>query len=237
MEFRGITRECDRLWSEGAMALVGISPFNSYFSTERIQSIIDFCEDGGRAVALFVPDDVTRFTLQARGYTKDEAVRKTSRQMRYLRNKMNQAMGARRLAILGCESLATNAAYQNRLAEALDRFETDDVFRRRCLDTTRWVLSAKDGEPVGLDAAMLGVQYLLAELPLFFHASEMIGSDVVFVYHQCPLLISETYQGELAGKVSRGQGFGVLRPHELAGEAAEQLQTHALQVPCPNRCR
>jgi cyclo(L-tyrosyl-L-tyrosyl) synthase len=212
MELRGVTRECDRLWANGATALIGISPFNSYFSAERIRAIIEFCERGGRPVALFVPDDVTRYTLQARGYSEEEAVRKTRRQIRYLRNKIDQAIQTRGLPVFDCRTLESNSAYRERLAATLGRFKDDDPFRRACLETTRWVLSAKEDEPVAPEAAMLGVNYLLAELPLFFNSPDILGeSQVVFIYHQCPSMVVGAYEDRARSRISPGQGFGVLR--------------------------
>jgi cyclo(L-tyrosyl-L-tyrosyl) synthase len=212
MNLLGITGECDRLWSRGAMALIGISPFNSYFSEERIGAIVDFCARDGRPVALFIPDDVTRFTLQARGYTAGEAVRKTRRQIQYLRNKIGRAVGDPSVPVIGCAELETNVAYARHHAAFLDAFEADPVFRQSCLETTRWVLSAKEDEEVGMEAALLGVRYLLAELPLFFNAPAILGvPEVVFVYHQCPELIAGLYRQPTRPFVTPGQGFGVLR--------------------------
>ena len=105
MKLEGVTGTCTRHWERGAAALIGISPFNSYFSAERIRSILEFCERDERPVALFIPDDVTRFTLQARGYTPAQAIRKTQRQTRYLYNKIERAAGDRDLKIFGCQSL------------------------------------------------------------------------------------------------------------------------------------
>jgi cyclo(L-tyrosyl-L-tyrosyl) synthase len=211
MNLLGVTGECDRLWSHGAMALIGISPFNSYFSLERIQAIVEFCARDERPVALFIPDDVTRFTLQARGYTAGDALRKTRRQIQYLRNKIDRAVDGRRVPVIGCAELESNSAYAQHHALFLQAFENDLPFREKCLDTTRWVLSAKEDEEVGMEAALLGVRYLLAELPLFFNAPVILGArEVVFVYHQCPDLIAGMYRQPTRPFVSPGQGFGVL---------------------------
>lgn len=210
MKLTGVTPMCTHLWKEGATALIGISPFNSYFSAERIQAIIEFCERDGRPVALFIPDDVTRFTLQARGYTPEQATRKTRRQVQYLRNKIARAADTRDLRILGCEALDANAAYAKHHARLSEMFETDAHFRQGCLDTTRWVLAVSENEVVSESAALLGVRYLLAELPLFFHAPEILGTEkVVFVYHQCPAFIASKYR--VRDLVSLGQGFGMLK--------------------------
>ncbi|HET9679653.1 MAG TPA: tRNA-dependent cyclodipeptide synthase, partial [Gammaproteobacteria bacterium] len=111
MKLTGVTSRCTQLWNKGATALIGISPFNSYFSTERIKTIIKFCERDARPIVLFIPDDVTRYTLQARGYSPDQSIRKTRRQVQYLRNKISRASGNRELRILGCGALGYNPSY------------------------------------------------------------------------------------------------------------------------------
>lgn len=232
MELRGVTPVCGQLWHDGALALVGISPFNSYFSTERIRSIIEHCEQGGRSVALFVPDDVTHYTLQARGYTEDVALRKTRRQIRYLRNKIDQAVQGRDVPVIGCEALAGNATYRERYAALQARFESDAQFRSDCLDTTGWVLSTQTGHPVKPDAALMGVNYLLAELPLFFNAPDILDrAKAVFVYHQCPALIARSFSARDPALISPGQGFGVLTSPQPTGHASlpERNETESLE--------
>lgn len=230
MQFTGVTHQCARLWARGATALVGISPFNSYFSTARIAAIVDFCARDGRAVAVFVPDDVTRFTLQARGYPAREAERKTRRQVQYLRNKIASAVGTRDVPIIGCAELVANPAYVTQHASIRHAFETDAAFRRKCLDTTRWVLSAGEDEPVTAEAALLGVQYLLAELPLFFHAPAVLGaSHAVFVYHQCPDLVADVYRETTPLRITPGQGFGVLR---FAAVEQSDADAEVLEMDC-----
>lgn len=212
MKLEGVTERCSRLWEQGAVALIGISPFNSYFSSERISEILRFCERNERSIALFIPDGVTRYTLQARGYSPKRAARKTRRQVQYLRNKIARAAGSRKLRIWGCEELRANTAYAKHHAALCRAFETDRDFRQGSLDTTRWVLAASEQENIGEPAALLGVRYLLAELPLFLHAPEILGEEaVVFVYHQCPIFITAMYRDPDQTYVSPGQGFGVLR--------------------------
>lgn len=208
MRAQGITASCSLLWERGATALIGISPFNSYFDENKIRRLLEFCGRNDRDVLLFVPDEVTRHTLEAKGYTSDRAVKKMNRQLQYLRNKIMRAANGTTPAVLGCAELAARPLYVRRHAELQQRFEADDTFRRACLDTTRWVLAASPEEDIGERAALLGVRYLLAELPLLLHAPEVTGrATVAFVYHQCPQLIADLYRGRFGDVVSPGQGF------------------------------
>jgi cyclo(L-tyrosyl-L-tyrosyl) synthase len=208
MQAQGITNACSEVWARGATALIGISPFNSYFDEERIRQLLTACSAGGREVIAFIPDDVTTHTLEARGYPPPKAARKTRRQVQYLRNKIARAADGTPPPILGCVELDALAPYRKRRAELADRFEHDAAFREGCLSTTRWVLAAGPGDTVCESATQHGVQYLLAELPMFLHAPEIVGRDAVaFVYHQCPEFVRDLFSGTHGPVVGDGQAF------------------------------
>lgn len=208
MRAQGITAACSSLWDGGATALIGISPFNSYFDEDRIRRLIGFCREGGREVHLFVPDEVTRYTLEAKGYTVARAAQKTRRQVSYLRNKIARATDGAPASLWGCAELARIPNYRRHHARLEQRFEIDADFRRGCLDTTRWVLAAAPGATVEERAALLGVRYLLAELPLFLNACEVLDRpSVAFVYPQCPEFVADLYRARRGDDVAAGQAF------------------------------
>lgn len=210
MQAQGITAACSLLWERGAAALIGISPFNSYFDEHRIRQLLEFCGQAGRAVFLFVPDEVTRYTLEAKGYETSRALKKMNRQVQYLRNKIVRAANGSGSApiVFDCAELSKRHEYVRRHLELERRFESDPSFRQGCLDTTRWVLAATPSDQINEQAALLGVRYLLAELPMFLHAPEIIGrNEVVFVYHQCPAFVADLYRGRYGDGASTGQGF------------------------------
>lgn len=208
MRAQGITAACSLLWERGAAALIGISPFNSYFDEDRIKQLLEFCGRGGRSVLLFIPDEVTRYTLEAKGYETSRAMKKMNRQIQYLRNKISRAANGSAPAVFDCATLADLPEYVRWYTELQRRFESDHSFRQGCLDTTRWVLAASPNEPVSEQAALLGVRYLLAELPLFLYAPEITGQrEVAFVYHQCPQFIADLYRGCYGHSLAYGQGF------------------------------
>jgi tRNA-dependent cyclodipeptide synthase len=149
-----------------------------------------------------------KLTLLAAPSAPDRAAKKSNRQLQYLLNKIARAANGSAPVVLGCAQLAERPEYRRRYAEVQRRFEIDAPFKRACLDTTRWVLAASPGDKVDERAALLGVHYLLAELPMFLHAPEVTGrSEVAFVYHQCPQLVVDLYAGRFGDVVSTGQGF------------------------------
>jgi len=208
MRTQGITPSCSTIWHRGATAVLGISPFNSYFDEDRIQRLIGHCRRDGREAIVFVPDEVTRFTLEAKGYPAERAVQKTRRQVRYLRNKVARATAGAPVRVLGCAELAGIDGYLRHHAALERRFGSDAAFRQGCLDTTRWALAAAPEDEVSEPAMLLGVRYLLAELPLFLHAPEIIGRrEVAFVYPQCPGFVADLFRGRYGDAVSPGQAF------------------------------
>jgi len=208
MQVHGITESCSVLWGRGATALIGISPFNSYFDEDRLRQLLAFCARDARDVVLFIPDEVTRYTLEARGYPPDRAIKKMRRQVQYLRNKIVRAANGAPPPILGCLELSQLPEYIRRHAELEQRFESDSEFRQGCLATTRWVLAASPDEEVSEQTMLLGVRYLLAELPLFLHAPEILRrTEIAFVYHQCPEFVRDLYRGRCGTTVSTGQAF------------------------------
>lgn len=88
---------------------------------------------------------------------------------------------------------------------------------------------AAERDAVSEQAALLGVRYLLAELPLFFCAPKILGTEkAVFVYHQCPTFITLIYQDPERSFVSPGQGFGILQGRDNGNweppASAQQLE-------------
>ncbi|MGH3814613.1 MAG: tRNA-dependent cyclodipeptide synthase [Pseudonocardiaceae bacterium] len=211
-----LTRHCVEPWSRGEHACMGISPFNSYFSTERITALARWALARFSEVHLFVPDQAAAYTLEALGYSPERAARKAHRQARYLRNKIERAMenagvpvGER---VLDAQAVEDNERYRNLREQAYAQFETDSAFRRACLDASRWVLAPRtlDDEPTKAQLHS-AVRYFLAELPLFLDTPGIVGTgSSVFCYHQPPAFLHALYRRELSCWVHPHQGFATV---------------------------
>ena len=73
-------------------ALIGISPFNSYFSAEKILEIFEWVNRQYTEFAVFVPDQISKYTYEALGYKESRTHQKTRKQDNYTINKINNAL-------------------------------------------------------------------------------------------------------------------------------------------------
>lgn len=219
-QVRPLCGRCRAPLASRANACFGISPFNSYFTTERLTDLARWGLREFAGVHFFVPDAPAAYTLEALGYSPDRAVHKARRQGQYLRNKIRRALidlGLRdpdRL-VLGWSELEGNWRYLRLHAQAQRLFERDPGFRAACLDASRWVLDKRlpPGSSPTPEQLHGAARYFLAELPLFADTADIVGTaSSVFCYHQCIPFLHRFYRGELAWKPAVGQGFAVLTP-------------------------
>ncbi|MFF6994745.1 tRNA-dependent cyclodipeptide synthase [Streptomyces sp. NPDC008313] len=240
-EFEPLTERCGGLLPTACHVCIGVSPFNSYFSTPRLRRMADWALTRFGNVHFFVPDALAACTLEALGYEPDHARRKARRQGQYVHNKIATALSAlgvenpRRL-ILGMDRLYATPRYVTLLDDAYRCFREDEEFRAACLDATHWVLEQKlaPGTTASQEQLRGAVRYFLGELPLFADAGGIAASiagvpgvpgvpstpgvpDVgghspsFFVYHQRVGFLERFFARELAWRPVEGQGFLVVR--------------------------
>lgn len=215
---RPLSTRCRQPLASRANVCFGISPFNSYFSTERIARLAEWGLREFASIHFFVPDVPAAYTLEALGYSSDRATHKARRQGQYLRNKILRALASLGLdhpdrILLGWAELEGNQRYRQLLAEAGTLFESDPDFRAGCLDASRWVLDKRlpPGSSPTSDQLHSAARYFLAELPLFADTAGIVGAaSSVFCYHQCIPFLHRFYGGELAWRPAVGQGFAVV---------------------------
>ncbi len=216
-----ITDRCGDALARRAHALIGISPFNSYFSLGRIRDLARWGLAEFDRVHLFVPDLPAAFTLRAAGYGAKQAARKARRQANYVGNKIRSALGAAGLdqaeideTVLDWQRLEGLDAYQLRYASCRARFQSDMDFRAGCLDSARWVLERRSGREALTERALhLAAQYFLTEIPFFADTVGIVEQPAsVFCYHQCPQFVRDLLDGRYGGILSPNQGFAVVRP-------------------------
>ena len=217
MLVRPLSPHCAPALGTRTHACLGISPFNGYFTTERIRDLAAWALKRFEAVHLYVPDGPTAVTLQALGYPPARAAAKARAQCRYLRNKMVRALDDLGLAeperlILDSAALSDNTRYTDLLGRVHTLFDSDPVFQRACLEATRWVLDGRLTPDQMTEARLrTAVPYLLAELPLFTHTPDIVGrSASVFCYHRPPRFVNDLFHHRLAWRPLARQGFAVV---------------------------
>jgi cyclo(L-tyrosyl-L-tyrosyl) synthase len=222
MNSQALTANCERNFDRREHCCFGISPFNSYFSEERIRELARWGRREFKSMHFFVPDLPAVYTLQAQGYALDKAEWKARRQAQYLKNKIRRALESISISneeisemILDWERLIASPSYTSLLNEVTELFETDPAFQTKCLEASRWVMNQKISDESELtdEVLRLAVKYFLCEIPLFADTAGIIEKNTsVFCYHQRVEFLEEFYRGALSYKPQLRQGFIVLKP-------------------------
>ena len=211
-----VTKNCQLLYEQREHAVLGISPFNSYFSVEKIATLSNWAANNFKGFNLFIPDEPSAYTLIALGYDKVKATRKAKRQANYLRNKCIKALVGLDLSrneaeeiILDFRCLNQSASYLSTLESYEDKYTNDLEFRQKCIETSKWALETQAKE-IRSDMLEIAVKYLLAEMPLFFNSTSILNKNkVVFCYRNCPLFVQTIFE-EKDSIILNGQGFLVI---------------------------
>ncbi|MGD1711923.1 tRNA-dependent cyclodipeptide synthase [Dapis sp. BLCC M172] len=210
-----ITSNCQLLYEQGEYAVLGISPFNSFFSEKNIGTLSNWAMNNFKSFNLFIPDEPYVYTLMALGYDEVKAIKKAKRQANYLINKCLRALTGLDLSRNEAEKLIIDSQYLNKNTNYLsalkfyeDKYANDIEFRRNCLETSRQLVESQtDISNYRLEVA---VKYLLAELPLFFNSASILGEkEAVFCYRNCSLFIQTVFERK-DGIVLNNQGYIVV---------------------------
>lgn len=217
MQETPVTPVCAGLLDAREHAVIGISPFNSYFSEEKIEFLIRWAKEKFKSFHIYVPDGPAVFTLKASGYTEARAIKKARRQGSWLANKIGRAMAKLGIEeqqqtelLLNSSRLDGLKAYQSLLDRAYALYETDAWFREGCIKSSEWVLNGKveDADALTPEVLNSAVRYFLAELPFFIDSAQITGaSSSLFVYHQCPAFVRQLLNEKRGEIVSERQGF------------------------------
>ena len=92
MENQSLTGNCARNFELREHCCFGISPFNSYFSEDRIRELARWGTREFKSIHFFIPDVPSVYTLEAQGYPREKAEWKARRQSQYLKNKIHRAL-------------------------------------------------------------------------------------------------------------------------------------------------
>ncbi|UQA92115.1 tRNA-dependent cyclodipeptide synthase [Streptomyces halobius] len=233
-----LTENCCAAQRKASHACIGVSPFNSYFTTKRLVALADWALSRFDSCHFFVPDTVAAYTLEALGYPPDRARHKAQRQGQYVHNKITTALRTLSVddptrLILGMARLDGNPRYRELLDHAHGLFADDPIFQQACLDAAHWVLDRKlpPDTPPSQEQLHLAVRYFLAELPLFVDSGRIAQSGPsVFVYHHPVDFLERLYRNELPWSPVPGQGFLVVQERESAGPRHGARQTSEAEI-------
>lgn len=195
-----VSANSQKIYQKKEHVLLGISPFNSYFSEENIFNLIKWASDNFSRFHVFIPDTLPMYTFLALGYTKEKSIKKAKRQAAYLKNKVNRVFKKMGYSdefalhlLIDMAFLERNPIYINLKNLCYRLYEKNVIFRDQCNLSTEWVLKGHHAHMDSLDP-QLAVHYILHEMPLFCDTPSILDtSSSIFVYHQIPKLLNFLY--------------------------------------------
>ncbi|MBY0517528.1 MAG: tRNA-dependent cyclodipeptide synthase [Bacteriovoracaceae bacterium] len=216
MQISPLGQSCVNAFEKKEHLCFGVSPFNSLFSQDYLEKLIDWSLENFRSFHFFLPDEPTIYTLEAMGYTTEEARRKMKKQINWLRNKMHKALESKKLTpknhILDHATLTANDFFRKELTHVSQLFDTNENFRNICLESSRWVLMNKIDENMINEVSLLkAVKYFLFEIPMFAATNKIVGTETsLFCYHQSISFHEKLYSNNLCYKPEIGQGYATI---------------------------
>lgn len=191
-----INKESEKLFFLKEHALIGISPFNSYYSQENLEKLFSWGMSNFKKISVFIPDLISIYTLKAVGYCHDKARKKTHNQDRYLKNKAINALFANKFSeneaknkiVFLSDISQNNQNYMKLYKLCKEMYKSNAAFREGCLETSKWVLINKDTSGFVSDAALeIAAEYFLAELPFYLNTPNILNTkSSLFVYKDLP---------------------------------------------------
>ncbi|MET8586481.1 tRNA-dependent cyclodipeptide synthase [Streptomyces collinus] len=224
-EVQPYTSHCEVILGEGAHAVIGVSPGNSYFSARRLHDLARWGLDHFDRVDFVYTDLYVAEMYEASGYAPDEARRKAVKNLRGVRAKVRDAVSAAdpdgsRLAWRPMSAFRTDPAYQEIHRQLKDRLRTDADFRAVCDALVSRFLAAR-GEPAGERRRAVCLEYVCAEAPLFLDTPALLKvPSSLNCYHQLLPMAELLYSRGAGLRASRNQGHAIVTPAAPEGAAA-----------------
>lgn len=170
-------------------ALIGISPFNGYFTTSNIEKTLIWAHSNFRSFDVFTMDKASKYNLIAMGYSEDEAIKKTKKQDQHLKNKImrglkntgfSESVAEKKIVLIS--KLCDNGQYIELYKYCRNLFRSNSFFRDDCLHASKQILLDKT-DRITDELLDVSVQYLLEELPVWINTPHILGVPFsVFVY-------------------------------------------------------
>jgi cyclo(L-tyrosyl-L-tyrosyl) synthase len=214
VEIQPINEKSYRIYNLKNHALIGVSPFNSYFNEPNLIKLIEWALSTFENTTIFIPDQLSTFTLLALGYSEKRAAYKVHRQDTYLNNKVIRAFKAIGFEQISAEKMiksfteiSENNQYKKIYEECLAQFDQCEKFRNGCMSTSSWILqSYSKHHKIESAETNVAVKYFLKELPLFLDTPSILNVESsLFVYHKIPFFLQSLYLSNTF--ISNDQGF------------------------------
>lgn len=214
---------CHRVWQRGDHLLIGVSPGNSYFSSQRIAQLLRWASEFFRSIDIVYADLHVDTQFAAGGYSPENAQRRAAKEIKTTHRRIQRGVEEAAVPGVGIHGLSEfrdDPVYQRLHRSVLDALAGDEVFREATEGMARGFLAARGGEVSDAQLAA-GVAYIAAELPFFLDTPALLRvSSSVSCYHvQLPL--TPVLFGRTEGlRAQPAQAYAVIRPLPALPHAA-----------------
>lgn len=218
------TEQCRRVFKRADHALIGLSPWNSYFTPRRVEELVDWGIRTFGSLDLFIPSYEAAYTLIAAGVEPVEAVGRARRAVKSLRGPARRALARSGLDdshLHTGSSLAANRRYAELRRAADAAYRNDSETRASCRAVVRSVVDTGPGQDLTEVQLDTGARYAVAELPILVDSPGIFGvASSVVVYHR-PIDLAWPLLGRTSClERSSEQGFVVVTPCAVDGAAS-----------------
>jgi tRNA-dependent cyclodipeptide synthase len=223
-----VYRDLSKIYSQTSkkpFAIIAASPFNSYFSSDKIFEICEWVSKYYEDFAIFFPDKISRYNLEAIGYDESKIHQKVIKQDNHTWNRINNALNRfyekypdrEKIIIHTISTLKENHSYQELYKNYLSMFYNNKDFRTSCHIMVQSYLEnnfRKKGIVLNdfqnATAIYMASQYLLFELPAMINMADILNvKSCDYVYHDISLFLKQLAAEETIMPVN--QGFLVLK--------------------------
>ncbi|MFD8110213.1 tRNA-dependent cyclodipeptide synthase [Streptomyces microflavus] len=218
------TEQCRRVLKRADHALIGLSPWNSYFTPRRVGELVDWGIRTFGSLDLFIPSYEAAYTLIAAGVAPVEAVGRARRAVKSLRGPALRALarcGLDDSHLHTGSSLAANRRYAELRRAADAAYRNDPVTRAICRAVVRSVVDTRPGQDLTEAQLDMGARYAIAELPVLVDSPGIFDvASSAAVYHRHIDLAWPLLERTGCLELSSEQGFVVVTPCAVDGAAS-----------------
>lgn len=199
------------------LAIVGMSPGNSYFKQEIIEKLLRFAVSKFSKVRILIADKPAEHTYEAIGYPKNKAQRKARLGSNRFENCSKRSISKIKeenylvdVDLIDWEAeVSLNKYFLKEYSKIKEMYEKNMIFRYDIRETTRGVLVGKLKEGLNIEEAIdEGVYYLLKELAFLCVSSKIFDvKKVTYIYHNNWKVFENLIEGKYDNKVRKDLGF------------------------------
>lgn len=198
------------------VAIIGISPGNSYYEEQTIYDTISRCSEIFSQVKIWIPSSPAIHTYNAIGYLDGKAESKARLSSNLIVNRVRRSLARLKMKedclMDWLTDIDPREEYKIGVEEALELYNTNKSFRLNVRNSTKKVIENKLKLGRDLEEAIdNGVLYQLEEFGSIKASPEIVGAkEATVVYHQDWPLLREYLNGTYGNIPTQNIGFTIM---------------------------